>query len=251
MEARASAKTRSANQHSQLGRRTRIVRRPARRGQRSIGILLGTVGVIGLWGIGFWSPELVRNYVLKDYSSADKDWYASMGLIMQNAGAFFGMYGFGMLAHRIGRRGTFAVAFVLGFISLVGVYGFMTRPEQIWWMLPLLGFGTMMAFGGYGLYFPELFPTRLRSTGTGFCYNVARYLAASGPFVLPLLAAAYMATPGTPRADNKLSSLTVLSSLGGADYAFRYAAMTLSGVYLLGLLVIPFAPETRGQPLPE
>ena len=58
-------------------------------------------------------------------------------------------------------------------------------------MLPLLGFCNLMVFGGYAIYFPELYPTRLRSTGTGFCYNVARYIAAVGPLVLPMFISAY------------------------------------------------------------
>ena len=54
-------------------------------------------------------------------------------------------------------------------------------------MIPLMGFGQLSLFGGYALYFPELFPTRLRSTGTSFCYNVGRFVAASGPAALDVL----------------------------------------------------------------
>ena len=48
-------------------------------------------------------------------------------------------------------------------------------------MIPLMGFCQLALFGGYAIYFPELFPTRLRSTGTSFCYNVGRLVAAAGP----------------------------------------------------------------------
>ena len=54
-------------------------------------------------------------------------------------------------------------------------------------MIPLMGFCQLALFGGYAIYFPELFPTRLRSTGTSFCYNVGRLVAAAGPSVLGLL----------------------------------------------------------------
>ena len=81
---------------------------------------------------------------------------------------------------------------------------------------------TTVLFGGYAVYFPELFPTRLRSTGTGFCYNVARFIAASAPWTLGLL----------------------IAPLG-----LRGAVLALSGIFLLALLVLPFAPETRGKSL--
>jgi hypothetical protein len=85
-------------------------------------------------------------------------------------------------------------------------------------------------FGGYAIYFPELFPTRLRSTGTSFCYNVGRLVAAAGPSVLGLL---------TSRV------------FRGYHEPMRYAGVAMCSVFLLGLLALPFAPETRGQPLPE
>jgi hypothetical protein len=98
-------------------------------------------------------------------------------------------------------------------------------------MLPLLGFCTCAIFGVIIVYLPELYPTRLRTTGTGFCYNIARYLTATGPLAL--------------------GKLTVL--FGGMGYALpiRPAAMSLALIYLAGLAVVPFAEETRGQPLPE
>ena len=46
-------------------------------------------------------------------------------------------------------------------------------------MIPIMGFCQLTLFGGYAIYFPELFPTRLRSTGTSFCYNVGRLVAAA------------------------------------------------------------------------
>jgi hypothetical protein len=98
-----------------------------------------------------------------------------------------------------------------------------------------MGFGTLSVFGGYAIYFPELFPTRLRSTGTSFCYNVGRFVAASGPALLGLLTG------------------VVYKDTGTTDPAMplRYAGVTMCSVYLIGLVALNFAPETRGQPLPE
>src|SRR5262249_16807644 len=92
-------------------------------------------------------------------------------------------------------------------------------------LAPVLGFCTLGPFSGYTVYFPELFPTRLRTTGCGFGYNAARVLAAVAPLTLGGLAA----------------------RLGG----FPQAATTVSFVYLIGFVALLFAPETRGKPLPE
>ena len=66
-------------------------------------------------------------------------------------------------------------------------FWFLDEFCEIFWMIPIMGFCQLSLFGGYAIYFPELFPTRLRSTGTSFCYNVGRLVAAVGPSVLGLL----------------------------------------------------------------
>ena len=95
-----------------------------------------------------------------------------------------------------------------------------------------MGFCQLTLFGGYAIYFPELFPTRLRSTGTSFCYNVGRYIAALGPLTMGQLI-------------NK-----VFGHHGQID-AWRYTGVTMSLFFLIGILALPFAPETKGKPLPE
>ncbi len=232
--------------HKQLGDMKEMFRDARWRFHTLIGVSLALVGVIGLWGVGFWTPELVRSFTPEE----DRSFYVSMTSLLQNFGAFFGIYAFSLLTGWFGRRAAFAFAFIVALVATVAVFGFMQESSQIWWMIPLLGFATLMVFGGYAIYFPELYPTRLRSTGIGFCYNVARYLAAFAPLILGILARTFMASPG-PRQEAGLSDLTWLSSMGGVDTAFRYAALSLSTVYVLGLLVIPFMPETKGKPLPE
>ncbi len=76
---------------------------------------------------------------------------------------------------------------------------------DIFWMIPLMGFAQLSLFGGYAIYLPELFPTRLRCTGTSFCYNVGRLVAAFGPVALGFSPAGLTpdsrsrcATPGSP-----------------------------------------------------
>ena len=128
----------------------------------------------------------------------------------------------------IGR--SIAMAFAAAGASTLLVFSSLQRPVDIFWMLPLMGFCQLALFGGYAIYFPELFPTRLRSTGTSFCYNVGRIVAAVGPTML-----------GRLRSD----------VFHNSPEPMRPAAMLMCSVFVIGLLALPFAPETKGKPLPE
>ena len=156
--------------------------------------------------------------------------------IMINVGAFFGMFGFGYLSQRIGRKPTFAIAFVAAGLSTACVFLFLKDFSQLFWMVPIMGFFQLSLFAGYAIYFPELFPTHLRSTGTSFCYNVGRFVAAFGGLVQAQLIGLFAgaAPPATL-----------------SDDALRSAGATMCVVFLIGLIALPFAPETRGKPLPE
>lgn len=204
-----------------------------------VGLLLAASGVVGLWGIGFFMPELVTAALKPQYLAAGKteveaqqlvDYWKSINSIMQNIGAFFGMYAFTLLTSRIGRKPTFAISFLAAMLSTAAVFAFFNNRNDIFWMTPIMGFCQLSLFGGYAIYFPELFPTRLRSTGTSFCYNVGRYVASLGPL-----------------------SLGYLSSkvFGNMDQPIRYAGITMCAVFIVGLVALPFAPETGGKPLPE
>jgi MFS family permease len=204
-----------------------------------VGVLLAFCGVVGLWGIGFFSIDLIRSVLQKQFEAqgltgaaltGKSTLWAGITSMMLNVGAFFGIYGFGSLSQRIGRKPTFALAFVSAFLSTAMVFYFLKDFSQIFWMIPLMGFCQLSIFGGYAIYFPELFPTSLRSTGTSFCYNVGRFVAASGPTVLGLL---------TSRVYK------------GFPEPMRYAGLTMCVIFLVGLIVLPFAPETKDQPLPD
>jgi hypothetical protein len=84
-------------------------------------------------------------------------------------------------------------------------------------------------FGSFTFYLPELFPTRLRSTGAGFCYNIGRIIAAGGVFVVGAVAAA-----------------------GRGDVSILYNALFMIGfVPIAGLLFMRWVVETRGQKMPD
>ncbi len=226
-QAREKAK---AHTQEELGHLTEMFRNRRWRYNTIIGVGLAVTGVVGLWGIGFYSPELTRE-VLGSVSKAHKDSVVAWGTMLQDFGALAGIFAFSLVAGLVGRRPAFALSMLFGFGAIVLTFGFMRTESHVYWMLPILGFSTLTIFGGYAIYFPELYPTRLRSTGTGFCYNVARYLAAGAPMALGVLSGALIGM--------------------FPHNAFRVAAVIVAGFYFVGLIFVWFAPETKDKPLPE
>ena len=206
-----------------------------------VGMILGFSGVVGLWGIGFFSFDLIRPVFEADMKARGVapeiikgrlTFLVGLTSFFQNLGGFFGVYAFTRFTARLGRKPAFAVSFVLAMVATAATFWFIDSYDDLFWMIPIMGFCQMTLFGGYAIYFPELFPTRLRSTGTSFCYNVGRLVAAVGPLFLGLL-----------------TSRVYMGS--GEIMARRYAGVTMCAVFVVGLLALPFAPETKGKPLPE
>jgi MFS family permease len=192
-----------------------------------VGVSLAVVGVFGFWCISVWTPELLRSVLnpkdLPDLKPIVEKQISFAGMA-QNLGSFFGALGFAWLAQRAGRRPGVVVALLLCLGVIPATFFFTNSFITGLVFFFLMGYALLFLLGGFAVYFPELFPTRLRSTGTGFCYNVARYITAvalffSGPFV--------------------------------KTYGLRPMVLGVSIVFVLGLFVLPFAPETKDKPLPE
>lgn len=190
------------------------------------GMAIGFAGQLGVWGIGTWTPELIRSAL--GPGSGD---LARTGLLLKDVAAFGGVWAFARAAERFGRKRTFAGAFVASVVAIALTFGCLRTARDVYWTMPLLGFTVWSVLAGYAIYFPELYPTRLRSSGTGLCYNVARYLTAGGVLILGGL-------------------VNTFRSLGYAE-PLRPAAIALASVYLVGLAALPWLPETKGEPLPE
>lgn len=234
---------RDASMGKQLGSFGELFGDPRWRKNAIVGLILASSGIIGLWGIGFFSFDLLSP-VFRQYFEAQNlpenvvngkvATWVGITSVMQNIGGFLGIYAYSYLTHIVGRKPAFAVSFLAAMGSTALVFGYLDQFHEIFWMIPLMGFCQLALFGGYAIYFPELFPTRLRSTGTSFCYNVGRYVAAAGPFALGLLVT------------------QVFSPANGyGQNGMRYAGVTMCSIFIIGLLALPFAPETKGKPLPE
>jgi MFS family permease len=186
---------------------------------------LAFVAVFGLWGATNWTPMLIRALPeMRGLNAAELTSRVSYAIMLLNAGALVGYLSFGPLADRVGRRWVFALMCVGSLVMLPVTFLTPRTYAHVLLLLPLLGFFNNGIFSGFPIYLPELYPTRIRATAAGFCFNIGRVLAAIGPFVTGYL----------------------VVSLG----SFGRAASAVALIYLVGLMILPYAPETKGRPLP-
>jgi MFS family permease len=187
---------------------------------------LAFVAVFGLWGATNWTPGLVQSLPeLRDLSPAALATRVSIAVMFLNAGALVGYFAFGFLADRFGRKPIFALMNAGSLIMMPLTFFFPHSYATVLTLLPVLGFFSKGLFGGFPLYLPELFPTKLRATGAGFCYNAGRIVASGSPFITG----------------------TLIATFGN----FGQAASAVALIYIAGLMILPFAPETRDRPLPD
>jgi len=188
------------------------------------GSALAFVAVFGLWGATNWTPSLVRELLeprrLSGEAVTQMVSYAVMSL---NAGAILGYLAFPLLAEWLGRKAAFFLTLLGSAIILPATFLAPETYARLLLILPILGFMTNGIFSGFPVYLPELYPTRIRATGSGFCFNAGRVLASAGPFVTGYL----------------------VVHLG----TFARAASSIALIYVLGMGVLLFARETKGQVL--
>lgn len=193
-----------------------------------LGMILGAVGMGTFWAVVVATQGLAKEFLIEsgvDPDVAGEQAKSAYGFI-QTAGGGLGLLAFGPLASRFGRRRTFICMQLMACLIVpITCYGPQTY-QQLLCILPVYGFFTLGIHAGYAIYFPELFPTHLRATGTSFCFNGGR-----------VLGALVMALSAWLKADS------------GMDY--RLAVSTLAALFLVGVIVMFFLPETNKQELPD
>jgi len=191
-----------------------------------LGLLLAAVGLATFWGVTVAGQNLMHDLLLRsglDEAAANQRSQFAYGIV-ETAGGGLGLLSFGPLAERLGRRGAFALMFALAFLIVPVTCYLSTTEMQLLCVLPVFGFFTLGIHAGYAIYFPELFPSRLRATGSGVCFNGGRLAAA------PML----------------WLSGDLKRMLG-----LQLAVTMVGCLFLLGLVLLLFVPETKGKPLPE
>lgn len=227
------ARAEGAKRGIRFGSYGALLRHPRWSRHAWLGLVACCAGIVGLWGVGNFHPKIVASIIAQGFHgnglASQQAYWTSLGLLLQNVGGFCGMMTFAWIAQAHGRRLALGLALLVSFLSTLLVFQYLRELRQIYWMLPIMGFGQLSVFAVYAIYLPELFPTSLRSTGTSFCYNFGRLFAATAPFTLGRLTHA----------------------LGGDLEGFRSAGKWVSVILLAGIAVLPFLPETRARPLPE
>jgi MFS family permease len=190
--------------------------RPPLLGRTVIGILLGTVPLLGAWGASKWLipwAEVEGSAQLK--AETQSIW--ALGAVLGSAAG-------GWLANLLGRRTTYFLISLGSLAVSLSIYQFVTPAAPAFRPLAfLLGLVATLFFGWLPLYLPELFPTRVRATGSGVAFNFGRFASAAG-----------------------LAGAATLMGWFGGDYA-RVGSIT-AWIYGVGMVVILFAPDTRSVP---
>jgi MFS family permease len=214
----------------------------------AVGMSLATIGLITFWGCHIYGKNALMRHaevaaivaeghnpdtVTKEQKAAAKKVHfqsikkaESTSMALNTVGGGLGLVLFGFFANWLGRRGAF-VFYHVGAAVMVAVMFLWLIPSgasytQLAIALPLFGFLTLGMHAGYAVYFPELYKTKLRGTGTGFCFNSGRIVSA-------------------------IYFLFIAQHLGGQEKAAIY----MIPLYLLGVVVALIGRETKDQELPE
>ncbi len=212
-------------------------------------VSLATIGLVTFWGGHIYGKNALLRFAQGEAlaaeniaADADKAVKAAAfekhaakiksaemnSMALNTIGGGLGLVLFGWISTRLGRKGAFVLYHVAAFFCMLLMFKVLipgaTSPVPLMLFLPIFGFFTLGMHAGYAVYFPELYPTRLRGTGAGFGFNMGRLGTASAFFGFGALA-----SPPSP--ENK--------------------ALILAPLYLLGVVVVWFARETRSEELPE
>lgn len=199
------------------------------------GFLTALIALITWWSCNAFIPVVSSGLAQTEAALRGLDKSATLALVESwkltatvcfNLGGLIGTLLTIPAAKLLGRRPMFGLYFAASALSVFATFGLDLPPETRLYLYFAVGLSVFGVFGSFTYYLPELFPTRLRGTGSGFCYNAGRILAAVGPFMV-----------GTIASQGVDAAVGVLFWVGV--------------VPLLGLLLLPLVIETKGQRLAD
>jgi MFS family permease len=202
------------------------------------GLAMAVIALVTFWSCNAFIPVISTGLAQATAKVRALDRAATLALVEHwkavatnyfNLGGLIGTLLTIPAAKLLGRRPMFAIYYAASGAAVLATFGLDLAPETRLAMYFLIGLTVFGVFGSFTYYLPELFPTRLRGTGAGFCYNIGRVIAAAGPLLVGGIAA--------NGANSLASALTVLFFVGFVPIA--------------GLALVPFAIETRGRPLAD
>jgi MFS family permease len=156
---------------------------PAVRRRTLLATLVASSVLVAYWGVTSWLPAFLATPVDKGGAGLTVTKSAAWLIVLQ-LGAFCGYVSFGWIADKIGRRPAFTL-FMIGATAVVPVFAFGARSA--WTLLlvgPLVGYFAHGYFSLFGAMLAELFPTRIRGSAQGFCYNAGRLVSALAPYAI-------------------------------------------------------------------
>jgi MFS family permease len=184
--------------------------------------LMSLTTTVAWWGISTWVPPFVAGIAAKAHLPPQT--WASYAGMSYNIGAICGYIGLGFLADKFGRKPIVMIFFAASLVLTFALYKWTTDLHLLLLVAGINGFFTLGQYSWMSVWLPELFPTRMRATGMAFVFNGPRFVAFLGPLFAGLL----------------------ISHFGG----FSGMAVAFSFIYILGFVLVPFLPETKGEPLP-
>jgi MFS family permease len=187
-----------------------------------LAMAFASIALIGTWGSVQWLPSWADQLAgkINPSAKANTQMLSALGAIV---GAWFAP----LIGARLGRRPAYFLLCVASFALCAALFQCVHEFGAVFLAMSfLVGASTASFYGWFPLYFPELFPTRVRATGQGLCYNSGRIFAAVG-------------------------ALTQGQLVGYFNGSYARAGAIISLIYLLGMALIWFAPETKGKPLPS
>ena len=162
------------------------------------------IALASWWSCNAFLPVIITGLARAAAQLRDLDRAATLALVESwklrttlvfNFGGLLGTLLTVPIARRFGRRAMFALYFAASAAAILCTFGMdLAAPVRLS-MFFLIGLTVYGVFGAFSYYMPELFPTRLRTTGVGFCYNIGLVLAAVGPWLVGAAAARGLAIP--------------------------------------------------------